>query len=256
MVIEKYSWTVLDDNTAIKHTDLSFFKNHGSGIPIEFRFFFEISDMSPGDNRYITLSFNGKQYKGRLNRSRSTTEVTRIFWGEDLSHEFNRFFPDVTTTKEYPDVQIIKTNSIHYSIAFVDYFSEGEFQLDDNLIDPFDGKTTITKEGRKILYYTTRYERNPKNREIAIKINGTKCMACGFDFEKTYGVRGRNFIEVHHIKPLFSNDAEVEINPETDLICVCSNCHRMIHRSKNEVLSLERLKDILEKCRMASTNND
>ena len=198
MVVEKYSWTVLDDITAVKHTDLSFFKNHGSGIPIECRFFFEITNMNPGDNKYITLSFNGEQYRGRLNRSRSTTAVTRIFWGEDLSREFNRLFPDVTMTEDYPDIQIIKNDSLCYTMEFIDYYSEGEFQLDEgNSIDPFDEKITMTKEGKKILYYTTRYERSPKNREKAIKKNGNKCMACGFDFEKTYGEIGHHFIHVH-----------------------------------------------------------
>ncbi|SFB38593.1 HNH endonuclease [Clostridium frigidicarnis] len=102
-------------------------------------------------------------------------------------------------------------------------------------------------EGKKISYYTTRYERNIKNRTRAIEIHGTKCMACGFDFEKVYGELGRAYIEVHHVSPLSSIEDEVKINPKTDLIAVCSNCHRMIHRKKNHVLSLEELKNIIEK---------
>ena len=70
-------------------------------------------------------------------------------------------------------------------------------------------------------------------------------MACGFDFEKTYGERGKDYIEVHHVVPLASRDAEVRIDPAKDLIVVCSNCHRMIHRKKNQVLSLEELKRII-----------
>ena len=42
-----------------------------------------------------------------------------------------------------------------------------------------------------------------------------------------------------------SKEKEIEINPETDLVPVCSNCHRMIHRKKNEILSIEELKNIL-----------
>ena len=70
-------------------------------------------------------------------------------------------------------------------------------------------------------------------------------MACGFDFEKTYGKRGKHFIEVHHVVPLCSKEQEMTINPDTDLICVCSNCHRMIHRSKDEVLTLDQLREII-----------
>lgn len=92
-----------------------------------------------------------------------------------------------------------------------------------------------TPEGTVKVSYTTKYERNSKNRRMAIKLHGTKCQICGFDFEKVYGERGKGFIEVHHIKPLYENEKEVIINPEEDLICVCSNCHRMFHRKKDKV---------------------
>ncbi len=249
MVVEKYSWAILDDVTAIKHTDLSFFKNHGSGIPIEFRYFFEIEAMEPGDNRSITISLEGNEDRGRLNRSRSTTKVTRIFWGEDLSSEFNRLFPTAIKKKEYPDIRITKCSSERFEMDFVDHYASGEFQVDDDNANDLENKVYVpSEEGRKVVYYTTRYERDRKNREEAIEIHGTKCMACGFDFEKVYGERGRHFIEVHHIVPLCSKDEAMKVDPEKDLICVCSNCHRMIHRSRSEVLTLEKLKEIIREC--------
>lgn len=106
------------------------------------------------------------------------------------------------------------------------------------------------KEGKKTAFYTTKYERDPKLRKTAIQLRGERgyqCEACGFVFEEKYGVLGRNFIEVHHAKPLFSLDAEMEINPATDLICLCSNCHRMIHRKKNAIMTVDELKSLLEK---------
>ena len=102
-------------------------------------------------------------------------------------------------------------------------------------------------EGRKIGYYTTRYERDNKNRIAAIRIHGTRCMICGFDYEEVYGELGKGYIEVHHIKPLSSQDEEVQVNPETDLICVCANCHRMLHRFKNYIILAEELKQIVGK---------
>lgn len=69
----------------------------------------------------------------------------------------------------------------------------------------------------------------------------------GFDFEDVYGELGRNFIEVHHIKPLYSLDDEVVIDPATDLVCLCSNCHRMIHRKRDSIISLEELIKIIKK---------
>ena len=96
-------------------------------------------------------------------------------------------------------------------------------------------------EGKKKKIYTTKYERNPKLRKKAIEIPGTKCEICGFDFEKTYGEVGKGFIEVHHINPLFEYAEEMEVNPKTDLICVCSNCHRMLHRRRDKVMDINDL---------------
>jgi 5-methylcytosine-specific restriction protein A len=96
-------------------------------------------------------------------------------------------------------------------------------------------------------FYGKRYERNPKNRRKAIEFHGLNCIICGFNFEEVYGERGKDFIEVHHVKPLSTIKEEVEINPETDLVPVCANCHRMIHRRKDEVYSIEQMKAIIKK---------
>lgn len=37
---------------------------------------------------------------------------------------------------------------------------------------------------------------------MLLLIHGTVCQACEFDFEKTYGEIGRDYIEVHYVKPL------------------------------------------------------
>ena len=101
-------------------------------------------------------------------------------------------------------------------------------------------------EGKPKQYYVIKYERNPLNRKAALKLHGYKCAVCGFDFEKVYGELGKNFIEVHHTKPLYSLEEEVVVDPKKDLVCVCSNCHRMLHRKKGEILTVEELKKIVE----------
>lgn len=105
-------------------------------------------------------------------------------------------------------------------------------------------KSTST-EGKRLYYYTTKYERKASNRKAAIKIHGTNCFGCGFNFEEHYGEWGKGYIEIHHVKPLFELDGEVEVDAETDLIPLCSNCHRMVHKEKKDVLTLEELKRIL-----------
>lgn len=104
---------------------------------------------------------------------------------------------------------------------------------------------TYYSDGTAIKYFGKRYERNPNNRKVAIEIHGTSCAACGFNFENAYGEHGKDFIEIHHVKPLFTLEQEVEINPIEDLVPLCANCHRMVHRKKDSVLSLEQLKGLI-----------
>jgi 5-methylcytosine-specific restriction protein A len=76
-----------------------------------------------------------------------------------------------------------------------------------------------------------------------------KCMICDFNFEKQYGSLGENYIEVHHIESYTTKSKKVgvhSINPITDLIPICSNCHSMIHR-KNPELSIDTIRKHIKK---------
>lgn len=106
-------------------------------------------------------------------------------------------------------------------------------------------------EGKIIQFYGNKYERSPINRKKALEIHGFSCEVCDFNFEKVYGERGKEFIEVHHIDPLYSLKGEEQyVNPSTDLIPVCSNCHRMIHRKYDKVLSIEEMRNIVNNCKV------
>jgi len=100
-------------------------------------------------------------------------------------------------------------------------------------------------EGGKRVVVSTRRERNPRLRTDAIRIHGYSCQACGFNFEMNYGTWGREWIEVHHSVPL--EEGERETDPERDLTVLCSNCHRMIHRKRDKVLSVQELRNKLAK---------
>lgn len=125
------------------------------------------------------------------------------------------------------------------------YFDDTEIFESDSEID-YDNPNPRT-EGEKKYAYQRRAERDLKNRKAAIKIHGLRCSACSFDFEKIYGSRGKGYIEVHHKEQLSSFDEAKPVDPTTDLITVCSNCHRMIHRDRNNPLTIEELKEILNK---------
>ncbi len=69
------------------------------------------------------------------------------------------------------------------------------------------------------------------------------CNICGFSFKRQYGKIGDKFIEAHHILPLsqLREDTETKLD---DLILVCSNCHKMIHR-RRPWLSVGEIKKLL-----------
>jgi putative restriction endonuclease len=107
-------------------------------------------------------------------------------------------------------------------------------------------ETTVTGvEGKKISYFGVRYERSPKLRRQAIAIHGVACNACGFDFEKAYGEHARGFVHVHHVKPISEYEEDQIVDPATDLITLCANCHAAVHKKTDQMLTVEQLKNIL-----------
>lgn len=120
-------------------------------------------------------------------------------------------------------IQLVEEDLLSEKLEEEEYYSEGEIKT----------------------YFGKRYERNVENRKNAILIHGTSCTVCGFNFEEFYGSHGKGFIEVHHIKPISTFEEKRIVNPRTELVPVCPNCHRMLHRKKNKVLSIEELRNIL-----------
>lgn len=121
-------------------------------------------------------------------------------------------------------------------------------QLFDISTDDIEGykeeEASLGLEGQKKERLVNVYERNPNLRAKAIQIHGIICKVCEFDFEKNYGEHGKEFIEVHHLKPLHSLKESSLINPATDMTVLCANCHRMIHRDRKNPLTIEQLKTL------------
>jgi 5-methylcytosine-specific restriction protein A len=107
-------------------------------------------------------------------------------------------------------------------------------------------------EGRKMRVEINRYERSRKNRAACISIYGDDCQVCKTNFGEKYGILGRGYIEVHHRTPVSLMGSEYALSPAADLIPVCSNCHRMMHKEWPPVAP-ERLREIVEEERNAQT---
>ena len=101
-------------------------------------------------------------------------------------------------------------------------------------------------EGAKKQIVVNAYERKIQARQKCVNHFGYKCFVCDFDFEKIYGDIGKDFIHVHHIKPLSEIDAQYKVNAIQDLRPVCPNCHAMLHKRK-PAYSIEEIKKIIMK---------
>jgi hypothetical protein len=91
-------------------------------------------------------------------------------------------------------------------------------------------------EGEPRLVNHVRRERDraiveARKRSALASFGRLACDACGFDFRTEYPGLDIDFCEVHHNRPLSEAAAPVTTRLE-DLSLLCSNCHRMIHRTR------------------------
>lgn len=110
--------------------------------------------------------------------------------------------------------------------------TEGDPEPQFDLSDVFTSQTSIT-ETRKYVYHR-KIERNRTAAASAKKFHGTICQACNLDFGERYGAIGQGFIEAHHLKPISELEEGVPVRYDIalDFAVLCSNCHKMIHRTE------------------------
>ncbi len=118
-----------------------------------------------------------------------------------------------------------------------------------------DYENVVVEEGALEVVSVKHRERSQKLRKAKVKElmeqEGTlSCKACGFDFSKAYGSHGKNYIEIHHLKPVHEMEisgAKTQLDEALKkVVPLCSNCHRMMHRTPAQVLSVTELKTLIK----------
>jgi 5-methylcytosine-specific restriction protein A len=161
--------------------------------------------------------------KGRLEFTGKVASSMQYFIGKNVSTYYSRG----------------EANPIKYM-----NLDELQSKFNDIIIYPDDIEDNDLFEGTKKQIIVNAYERSSKARKECIEEYGYKCTICQFDFEKIYGGIGKNFIHVHHIKPLSEIDEKYKINPIEDLRPVCPNCHAMLHKRK-PAYGIEEIEDLI-----------
>ena len=244
------SWEIISSNVVLKYIDKSLY-NQGTVVPKELYSFFKLEDMDYAEKGEISFYRNNKSHTCKKQKS-PDRDYIRIFWDSDLKKDIKRAFEEI--------VQKLSNDHDSNSTFSKDGYLRFEKKKDNIHISIFSQKTVdndieslriedgiLSKEGKRKSYYGHRYERIGKNRKKALEIHGTICFGCGIDLEEKYGERGKGFIEVHHIKPLSHQKKEIVIDPEKDLIPLCPNCHRIVHRFPSDILSIDQLRNIVKR---------
>lgn len=112
-------------------------------------------------------------------------------------------------------------------------------------VDPFDVVPGAYPPEAAATVGANRYERDADARRVCLAFHGTACAACGFSFEASYGDIGNGFIHVHHTVPAAQLEAGYELDPITDLVPLCANCHAMAHRGVSTPRTVQELRTIL-----------
>jgi hypothetical protein len=102
---------------------------------------------------------------------------------------------------------------------------------------------TVAPENNPHLAEHMRRERSPKLARKAKLRDGYICQVCGFNFANIYGNWGRGIAEAHHKAPLAKRKQKKVVTKVKDLITVCANCHRVLHRMNgkpNDIAILQR----------------
>ena len=82
------SWEIIDEVTAIKTCDKSFFDYNGSGVPKGVCWFFDAEDLETSGNKSLSLLYNGVTYDAKVQNDSTDRRRVRIFWNAELGKLF------------------------------------------------------------------------------------------------------------------------------------------------------------------------
>ena len=197
------------------------------------------------DNLLFIEGETNHSHDSRIINSQSNNDNIYLFYRE--KHHMDFIFYGEITLKKY-EIRIDEPSKFTFNTNRFDAIANSNSISEQITHGNYDESFIPDEEGKRYIQQHISYERSSRNRAEAIRLHGTVCKVCGFDFNKAYGKElARDYIEIHHIKSVSQHTGLV--NPSTDLMPLCSNCHSMIHRSRTNPLQPEELRHIINKAR-------
>ena len=186
----------------------------------------------------ILFASNGVMYQGNFKNGRFHGIGTLFNQKKDNGSiiDINNF---PFNLEKYTFDDSYEDKDIKYQGLFINGLPSNDWDLLEN--EEIQNNYVSILEGKPILKEHIEYERSLTNRSNAIKIHGNYCNICG---KKEFKIDSNlyNTIEVHHIKPV--SLGLMIVNPEIDLIPLCSNCHTLVHKMMTDFQDpIERLRE-------------
>ncbi|MRL70016.1 HNH endonuclease [Brevundimonas sp. SPF441] len=134
--------------------------------------------------------------------------------------------PAVVNTEDHPDndaeveAWAVRFTGLLLSLVPVERLDDAATSVPEGL-----------PEGASVRVEVNRYERSRTNRANCLALHGCQCKACDLDLGDKYGPAGEGFIHVHHVVPVSKLGAGYIVDPLTDLVPLCPNCHGIAHRT-------------------------
>ena len=210
------------------------------------------NDYAVGDVIFLYKTSPKAQVSYRMeviatNLSYDESTDKEVFWKDKAlfydglgTHRYVRFRLQTTYPGGFFSIKALREHGLRGNIQGVTECKNAELLhfLKGEVIDisPSDndvmGSLSVSEysEGGVHEVVLNRFERSRAARDACISAKGCRCIVCGIDFEQSYGEIGKGFIHVHHLVPVSSIGKAYRLNPQTDLVPVCPNCHNMLHR--------------------------
>ncbi|WP_052074760.1 HNH endonuclease [Shewanella mangrovi] len=100
-------------------------------------------------------------------------------------------------------------------------------------------------EGKCVKILVNKFERNRYARAACLEHYGFKCQCCLNNMKDIYGSIAEGLVEVHHITPISEIGVDYQIDPIADLVPLCPNCHRVVHK-RNPPYTVEEVRSALK----------
>jgi predicted HNH restriction endonuclease len=171
-----------------------------------------------------------------------------------ISGPGEHFLPDLELSGDVPWFDELRKEQNNFSLGFnriksvsaIEALSEIRTRFTQGTLSPDEVPEATYSAGHSLRVRVNRYERDPAARAACLKQFGTACQVCKIDLAAIYGPIASGFIHVHHLTPLASVSGEYRLDPATDLIPICPNCHAVAHL-RNPPLTPEEMRVLLRK---------